>query len=155
MPLAVLIVAVFTVHFVAVFKYEWQWTLTKWGYPLFCVGALFALVWLRHWTVRSGLLLVVVLMFTAGTAGYAYKRGLEDNGGLYQQRVDLQADAIVKLNTELASANEKIATLANEVAEAKKVPSQSENSSIATSDARKPVRAYRSKPAPSFWDFLP
>lgn len=151
MPLAVLVVAIFTVHFVAVFKYEWQWTLTKWGYPLFCAGALFALVWLKHWTVRSGLLLVVVLMFTAGTAGYAYKRGLDDNGGLYQQRVDLQADAIVKLNAELVEANGKIADLAQQLRDAAAPPP-----SVPAEPPKqeRKVRAYKAKPTPSFWDGL-
>lgn len=170
LPLAVLVVAVVTVHAVAVFGYEWQWALTKWGYPTLCVGALYALVFIKHWSVRSVLGVVLTLMVAVATAGYAYKRGIDDNGGLFQQRVDIQATTIASLThqrdklsgqvelligqlNESTGQVETLTQLLRDLGHSPKADTvQSENSSITASPERKPVRAYRPKPAPSWWE---
>ncbi len=159
LPLAVLFVAVFTVHSVAVFGYEWQWALAKWGYPVLCVGALFALVWLKHWSVQSVLRAIVPLMLVASTAGYAYKKGLDANGGLYSTQASQWAETIAhaerdrdlykgqrdEARSERDNFAAQVAQLQEQIDKAGKAPKAEE---------KRPVRAYRQKPAPSWFDGL-
>lgn len=164
LPLAVLTVAVVTVHAAALMGYEWQWTLAKWGYPLLCVGALYALVFLKHWSVRSALGIVMTLMVVVATAGYAYKAGIDSNGGLFTMQTAQWAESIKHAEGERDTARKErdesqaeVAGLRAELARRGPAPDLASPSAAAEAPKAecKPLRAYRPKPAPSVWDWLP
>ncbi len=161
LPLAVLICGVVTVHSVALMGFEWQWTLAKWGYPTLCVGALFALVFLKHWSVQTVLRGLVPLMVVVSTAGYAYKAGVDDNGGLFAQTQLEHGNRVAALTKErdqaLADLGEAQATL--QLTEAALETAQEENKALAALSGTPPAktaakpRLYR-KPEPSLLDQL-
>lgn len=75
-PLAIWIVAMVTIHSCAiVLKYDWQWGLAKWGWPLMMVAGGIALVQLGHWTVRSVLHMALPAAVLVTSIAVAWHRG--------------------------------------------------------------------------------
>lgn len=153
LPLALVVMAVVTVHSVAVFGYEWQWALAKWGYPALCVAGLIALVQLGHWTVKSAIRFIVPVMILIASVGTAYKRGLDVNGPV-AARVEAKTTIIQGQQVELDRRADEIASLKQQVSNAEKA------ASVAAEAARQAVASATCKPkivrtrCPSPWDWL-